>query len=156
MMTDFTDLLAADSVVAGMAATNKKAVLQHVAVIASRATGGDAGAIAESLAEREKLGTTGFGGGVAIPHARLEGLERMVGVFARLSQPVEFKAIDQLPVDIVFMLLSPAAAGAEHLKALARISRRLRERGFVAKLRGAGSADALYALLGGVEARDAA
>ncbi len=94
--------------------------------------------------------------GVAIPHGKLEGLRHVTGVFARLAKPVDFGAVDELPVDLVFMLLSPAGAGAEHLKALARVSRRLRDRGFASKLRGAGSADALYALLTGVEARDAA
>jgi PTS system nitrogen regulatory IIA component len=112
--------------------------------------------VSARLGEREKLGSTGFGGGIAIPHGRLDGLKRVCGVFARLSKPVDFAAVDELPVDLVFMLLSPTGAGAEHLKALACVSRKLRDRGFAAKLRGAGSNDAVYALLTGVEARDAA
>lgn len=155
-MTDLSDLLGPDSVIADLAVGNARALFTALGNAAHAAWGFDATLVAERLAEREKLGTTGFGGGVALPHARIEGLEGVRGLFARLSKPIAFKAVDELPVDVVFMLLSPPDAGAEHLKALARISRRLRERGFAAKLRGAGSPDALYALLTGVEARDAA
>jgi PTS system nitrogen regulatory IIA component len=105
--------------------------------------------IYEALAERERLGTTGIGGGVAIPHCRLTGLTRLHGAFTRLERPVPFEAIDDQPVDLVFLLLAPAEAGAEHLKALARVSRLLRDRTMCEKLRGANSADALYALLSG-------
>ena len=114
-----------------------------------------AGEVADGLAAREKLGSTGFGGGVAIPHARLPGLARVRGLFLRLAQPIEYKALDDAPVDLVFALLSPPDAGADHLKALAQVSRRLRDIGFVAKLRGAGSTDALYALFAADEARGA-
>ena len=100
--------------------------------------------------------STGFGGGTAIPHAKIEGLNAVFGYFARLETPLDFQSIDDLPVDLVFLLLSPPDAGAEHLKALASVSRRLRDRNFAAKLRGAGSPDALFALLDGVEALDAA
>jgi PTS system nitrogen regulatory IIA component len=155
-MTDLSDLLTPDAVSAGLSVTNKKTLFQQLAAIASRAYGLDARAVNDRLAEREKLGSTGFGGGIAIPHANIEGLRHVIGVFARLEKPVDFTAVDELPVDLVFMMLSPAGAGAEHLKALARVSRRLRERQFADKLRGAGSTDALYALLTGVEARDAA
>ncbi len=93
---------------------------------------------------------------MAIPHGKLPGLTKVVGLFARLVQGIDFQAIDDLPVDLIFVLLSPVDAGPEHLKALARVSRRLRDRAFVAKLRGAGSPDALYALLTTDEARDAA
>ena len=117
-------------------------------------TGFDAKLIGERLSERERIGSTGFGGGVAIPHGKLEGLSRVTGVFARLTQPIDFASVDGVKVDLVFMLLSPPGAGAEHLKALARVSRRLRDREFIAKLRGAGSQDALYALLAGGEPRD--
>jgi len=112
--------------------------------------------VAERLADRERLGSTGFGGGVAIPHAKLEGLTAPTGLFVRLAQPIEFQAVDDLPVDLVFALLSPVDAGQEHLKALARISRRLRDRPFVDKLRGAGSPDALYALFTTPDPRRAA
>ena len=115
-----------------------------------------AGSPAAALADREKVGSTGFGGGVAIPHARIEGLNGVFGYFARLTAPVEFQSVDKLPVDLVFLILSPPDAGADHLKALAAVSRVLRDRNMVAKLRGARSRDALFALLAGVESRDAA
>jgi PTS system nitrogen regulatory IIA component len=156
MMTDLSDLLLPETVIERVAAANKKALFQQLATVASQAYGLDAGAVADCLVAREKLGSTGFGGGIATPHGKLAGLSHVVGVFARLSQPIDFHAVDDLSVDIVFTLLSPPDAGAEHLKALARVSRRLRDRGFVAKLRGAGSRDALYALLTADEARDAA
>jgi PTS system nitrogen regulatory IIA component len=133
--------------VVGVAATSKKHLFGLLGAIAAPALARDAGEIAAALAEREKLGSTGFGGGVAIPHARLPGLTRIVVVVARLAQGIEFQAVDDTPVDIVVAMLSPPNAGAEHLKALARVSRRFRDRGFVAKLRGAGSRDALWALL---------
>lgn len=155
-MIDLSDLLAPEAVVAALGAANRKTLFQQLGSIAARAYQLDARVVGEKLAEREKLGSTGFGGGVAIPHARIEGLRHVIGAFARLEKPVDFAAVDELPVDLVFMLLSPVSAGADHLKALARVSRRLRDRAFAAKLRGAGSPDALYALLTGVEARDAA
>lgn len=155
-MTDLSDLLVPEAVLAGVTAANKKALFQQLGAAAARAYGVDAKLATERLAEREKLGSTGFGGGIAIPHGKLDGLPHVVAVFARLEQPVDFAAVDDLPVDLVFMLLSPTTAGAEHLKALASVSRRLRDRNFAAKLRGAGSTDALFALLAGVEARDAA
>ena len=153
-MDDFSDLLSADAVVAGLSAASKKPLFAQLSAIAARATGGDAKLIGERLSERERIGSTGFGGGVAIPHGKLEGLSNVVGVFARLTQPIDFASVDGVKVDLVFMLLSPPDAGAEHLKALARVSRRLRDREFVAKLRGAASQDALYALLAGGEPRD--
>src|SRR5215471_547656 len=105
--------------------------------------------IYDALAERERLGTTGIGNGVAIPHCRLAELTRLYGLFARLERPIPYEAIDDEPVDLLFLLLAPADAGAEHLKALARVSRLLRDRAMCEKLRGANSADALYALLTG-------
>jgi nitrogen PTS system EIIA component len=155
-MTELSDLLVPGAVVAGMSVGTKKALFAALGTVAERAYGLDAAQVAARLAEREKLGSTGFGGGIAIPHGKLEGLKQVVGVFAFLPKPVDFAAVDELPVDLVFMLLSPTDAGAAHLKALACVSRRLRDRGFAAKLRGAGSPDALFALLTGVEARDAA
>jgi PTS system nitrogen regulatory IIA component len=155
-MTDLSDLLVPEAVVSALGSANKKSLFQQLGAIAAKAYGLDAKIVADRLSDREKLGSTGFGGGIAIPHAKLEGLRHVTGVFVRLPQPVDFAAVDDLPVDLVFMLLSPAGAGAEHLKALARVSRTLRDRAFAAKLRGAGSPDALYALLAGVEARDAA
>lgn len=155
-MDDFTGFLDSDAVVADVAAANKKALFQALAGLSERALGLDSRQVLERLNERERLGTTGFGGGVAIPHGRLEGLTGIRAAFIRLEKPIDYGAIDDLPVDLVFMLLSPVDAGAEHLKALAQVSRRLRDRGFVAKLRGAHSADALYALFASAETRDAA
>ncbi|MGU3389312.1 PTS sugar transporter subunit IIA [Sphingomonas sp. M1A8_2b] len=155
-MTDFSDMLRPDAVQTGVIATNKKAVFHHIATIAADIVDADAKLIAERLGAREKLGSTGFGGGVAIPHAKLDGLTQVTGVFVRLAQAVDFQAVDDLPVDLVFMLLSPTDAGAVHLKALARVSRRLRDKAFLEKLRGAGSPDALYALFTADEVRDAA
>ena len=155
-MTDLSDLLLPETVLERLPVANKKALFQQLASIAASAYSLDAAMIVERLSAREKLGSTGFGAGVAVPHAKLPGLNHVVGVFAKLAQPIDFQAVDDLSVDIVFLLLSPVDAGATHLRALARVSRRLRERGFVDKLRGAGSPDALYALLTADEARDAA
>ncbi len=155
-MTDFSDLLRPQSVVTGLAIATKKALFQHIAASIADVTGADAALVATRLAAREKLGSTGFGGGVAIPHAKLPDLDAPVGVFIRLAQPMAFQAVDDLPVDLVFALLSPERAGSVHLKALARVSRRMRDRNFLGKLRGAGSRDALYALFTTAESRDAA
>jgi nitrogen PTS system EIIA component len=156
MTTDIGDLLTPEAVLSGVIAGNKKTLFQQLSQAGERAYGVDAKAIVDALTAREKLGSTGFGGGIAIPHGRLDGLRHVLGVFMRLEQPMDYGAIDDLPVDLVFMLLSPITAGAEHLKALAAVSRRLRDRTFTAKLRGAGSPDALFALLAGVGTRDAA
>ncbi|MGK6354200.1 PTS sugar transporter subunit IIA [Sphingomonas sp. DT-207] len=155
-MTEISELLAPEAVLSGVSAASKKALFQQLGAAAERAYGLDARLVADRLAAREKLGSTGFGQGVAIPHGKLEELKRVVGIFVRLAQPLDFAAVDELPVDLVFVLLSPVGAGAEHLKALAAVSRKLRDRNFAAKLRGAGSPDALFALLAGVETRDAA
>jgi PTS system nitrogen regulatory IIA component len=156
MMTDFSDLLSPDTVLANLSVPTKKALFQALGAAAADRHGLDPRTVAERLADREKLGSTGFGGGIAIPHAKIAGLDGIVGVVARLAQPIDVDAVDDMPVDLVFMLLSPPEAGAEHLKTLARVSRALRNPDFVAKLRGAGSRDALYALLTAAEARDAA
>lgn len=155
-MSDFSDLLRPDAIVAGLAVTSKKALFAQVGQLSAQVLNVDARLVAERLAERERIGSTGFGGGVAIPHARLPGLVTPVGLFARLAQPIEYQAVDDTPVDLVFALLSPERAGSDHLKALARISRRMRDRLFLAKLRGAGSGDALVALFTTPETRNAA
>lgn len=151
-MTNFSDLLLPQTVFDDVSAANKKAALQHLAQALARAHDLDGRMVGTVIADRERLGSTGFGGGVAIPHGKIAGIGQVIGAFARLGQPVDYQAVDELPVDIIFMLLSPLDAGADHLKALARVSRRLRDRGFVAKLRGAGSSDALFALWTGDEA----
>lgn len=155
-MNDIADILTVDRVEAGMTVPNKKGLFQLLAVAAGRKTGLEAKAIAAALTDREKIGSTGFGGGVALPHARLGGLDDVFGYFVRLANPVDFQSVDKLPVDLVFLILSPPDAGADHLKALAAVSRVLRDRNTVAKLRGARSRDALFALLSGLESRDAA
>jgi PTS system nitrogen regulatory IIA component len=155
-MTDLSDLLIPEAVLSGTPAGSKKKLFALLGEAAARAYGLDAGEVAARLAEREKLGSTGFGGGIAIPHGKIAGLAGVTGLFARPDKPIDFAAVDDLPVDLVFVLLSPPEAGAEHLKSLAKVSRRLRDRAFTAKLRGAASTDALFALLTGVEARDAA
>jgi PTS system nitrogen regulatory IIA component len=155
-MDELSDILSSDAVQAALSVPNKKVLFQQLAAVAGKIVDIQPKVIVERLVERERLGSTGFGGGVAIPHGKIEGLNRVVGVFARLAQPIDFNAIDDMPVDLIFLLLSPPDAGVEHLKALARVSRKLRDRGFVAKLRGAGSEDALYALFATGETRDAA
>jgi PTS system nitrogen regulatory IIA component len=155
-MIDLSELLTVESIDEDMAAANKKGLFQQLALVASRRLGLPAKTIAAALTEREKIGSTGFGAGVAIPHAKLDGLERVFGYFARLAAPIDFQAVDGLPVDLVFLILSPPDAGAEHLKALAGVSRVLRDRNTVAKLRGARSRDALFALLSGIESLHAA
>ncbi len=155
-MTDFSDLLLPRTILTAASAGSKKALFHQLGVAVAAAHGLDAAAIAEALGEREKRGSTGFGGGIAIPHARIAGISTVVGGFARLAQPIDFQAVDDLPVDLVFVLLSPLEAGAAHLKALARVSRGLRDPALAAKLRGAGSTDALFALLVADETRDAA
>jgi len=155
-MTDLSDLVTVAAIDAGMTVANKKALFQQLSTAAARLTGIPAKRITACINERERLGSTGFGGGIAIPHGKLEGITGIFGYFARLNTPIEFAAIDGLPVDLVFLLLSPPNAGADHLKALARVSRALRDQATVAKLRGARSKDAIFALLAGVEKLHAA
>lgn len=155
-MADLSDLLGADAVESALNVASKKALFQQLGVLASRVSGMPAKTIVHALAEREKLGTTGFGGGVAIPHGRIAALPRILGLFARLPVALPYQAVDDVPVDLVFLLLSPPDAGADHLKALAKVSRAMRDRQVLAKLRGARSRDALYAVLSGAEERDAA
>ena len=146
-MTEIADLLAPRGVIATLRVINKKAALQEIARRAGAITGIAERRIYDVLSERERLGSTGIGRGIAVPHAKLEGLERLFGLFARLERPIPFEAIDNQPVDLVFALLAPAEAGAEHLRALARVSRLLRDQAICQKLRGTDNVDALYALL---------
>jgi nitrogen PTS system EIIA component len=135
---------------------SKKAIFAYLGDLASRTLGLDAGQVAEALIERERLGSTGFGRGIALPHAKLEGLAGVRGLFVQLQRPIDFAAVDGLPVDLFFVLLSPVDAGADHLKALASASRMLRNEAVADRLRGAKTDAALYALLADTEARDAA
>ncbi|MFT5181480.1 MAG: PTS system nitrogen regulatory IIA component [Alphaproteobacteria bacterium] len=144
---EVSDLLTVESVIAGLRVTSKKQALQELSKHAADRTGQDERAIFDVLLERERLGTTGVGNGLAIPHGRLLGLPQIHGFFARLEKPIDFDAIDDRPVDLIFLLLAPEGSGADHLKALARISRLLRGPSICEKLRGANNRDALYALL---------
>ena len=155
-MSDLSDLISADAVDAGLTVANKKDLFQQLAKEAARRLSLPAKRILTSLNQRERLGSTGFGGGVAIPHGKIEGLPAICGYFARLNTPIDYQAVDQQRVDLVFLLLSPPDAGADHLKALARVSRTLRDGATTAKLRGARSKDAIFALLAGVETLNAA
>lgn len=144
---EIADLVTPRGVIAQLRAPTKRQVLQELARRAGTVTGIADRRIYDALMERERLGTTGIGNGVAIPHCRLAELSRLYGLFARLERPIPYDAIDDEPVDLLFLLLAPAEAGAEHLKALARVSRLLRDRAMCEKLRGANNTDALYALL---------
>jgi len=144
---EIADLLSSDSVLPKLRVSGKKQALQELAKRAAVLTQLPERQIFDVILERERLGTTGVGGGIAIPHGRLPKLDRIYGLFARLEQPIDFESIDEQPVDLIFMLLAPEAAGADHLKALARVSRMLRDRSVTEKLRGSDSREALYALL---------
>lgn len=152
-LSEFLDF---DAIKTSLPGGNKKSLLQQLANLAGQRLGVDPAAVQASLMEREQLGSTGFGQGVAIPHGKIEGLSRIYCLFARLAEPVDYKAIDGRPVDLVFLLLSPPDAGAEHLKALAAISRVTRHVPTLEKMRGARSRDALAAVLMGADERDAA
>lgn len=142
-----SDFLSADGIVPSLKVSSKKQALQELAAIAAKQTGLDPRQVFETLLQRERLGSTGLGQGIAIPHGKMAGLDQLRTVFARLSQPIEFDSVDDQPVDLIFLLLAPESAGADHLKALARISRLLRDPAIVAKLRGSDSAAALYSIL---------
>ncbi len=144
---EIADLLSPDAVVAHLRAANKKQVLQEMAHRAAQLTRLPERRIFDTLMEREKLGSTGMGQGIAIPHGRIQGIQKMTGLFAQLDHPVDFDSMDDQPVDLVFLLLAPEDAGADHLKALARVSRLLRNQAVCEKLRGAPQAATLYALL---------
>ena len=144
---DISDLLNTDGVIVSLKVSGKKQALQELAAKAAQLTELSERSIFDVLLERERLGTTGVGGGIAIPHGKLPSLDRLYAVFARLDHPIDFDAIDEQPVDLIFLLLAPESAGADHLKALARVSRLLRDKMICDKLRGSDSSDALYALL---------
>ncbi|MGN6550719.1 MAG: PTS IIA-like nitrogen regulatory protein PtsN [Pararhizobium sp.] len=141
------DLLAQDAVLPALKANSKKQLLQEISAKAAEVTGLPEREIFEVILQRERLGSTGVGNGIAIPHGKLTSINRIVGVFARLETPVDFEALDDQPVDLVFLLIAPEGAGADHLKALSRIARVLRDNDVVAKLRASTTAPAIYALL---------
>ena len=144
---NIADLLAPDAVIPALKAQNKKQLLQELSVRAHGLTRISERRIFETLVERERLGTTGVGQGIAIPHGRMAEAKAISGIFARLENGIDYEAVDSQPVDLVFMLLAPENAGADHLKALARVSRLLRNQQTCEKLRAASTAEALYAIL---------
>jgi len=144
---DIGQLLKRDAVAVRVSANSKRQALVALAEIASRSLGRPEAEILDALLEREQQGSTGVGQGVAVPHARLEGLDRMAGVFIKLETPVAFDAVDDRPVDLLFALFAPKESGVEHLRALAKVSRLLRQSELREHLRQARTGDALYALL---------
>ncbi|WP_374763073.1 PTS IIA-like nitrogen regulatory protein PtsN [Yunchengibacter salinarum] len=144
---EIEDLLTPDNVIATFRASSKKQTLQSLTEKLARNYDLNARRVFDAVLEREKLGSTGVGRGVAIPHARVDGLDKIVGLFARLETPIDFDSVDDQPVDLVFLLLAPLDAGADHLKTLARVSRLLRDAKTCEKLRATTDAGALYAML---------
>jgi nitrogen PTS system EIIA component len=142
-----SDLLAPDAVLATLKVNSKKQAIQELAEKAAALAGLPEREIFETLLQRERLGSTGVGNGIAIPHGKLPKIDRLFGLFARLERPIDFDALDSEPVDLVFLLLAPEAAGADHLKALARVARVLRDPQTAAKLRATRDGAALHALL---------
>ncbi len=153
---DLGDLISPQAVLSSIKCQSKKQVLLRMCACAQDITGIDKRDVFEVVMQRERLGSTGIGNGLAIPHGKLDALDRIVVVFARLEQPVDFEAIDDEPVDLVFLLLAPAGAGADHLKALSRISRLMREPAAAARLRQCITDDALFAVLSEPKASNAA
>ena len=140
-------LLHQNAIIPAMRANSKKQLLQELAAKASKLTGLPEREIFDVILQRERLGSTGVGNGIAIPHGKLNNLPSIIGIFARLETSVDFEALDDQPVDLVFLLLAPEGAGADHLKALSRIARVLRDQDMVAKIRSSDSASAIYTLL---------
>ncbi len=140
-------MITPDGIIPSLKANSKKQILQELSLSAAELTGADQRDIFDTLLQRERLGSTGVGNGVAIPHGKLSGIESIVSVFAKLETPVDFESVDSEPVDLVFLLLAPESAGADHLKALARISRLLREPTALEKLRSSTKKEALYSVL---------
>ena len=144
---DLADLIAPEAVFPALKAKTKKQALQELAQRAAKVTGIDAREILDTLLQRERLGSTGVGRGIAIPHGRVPARHKIVTMFARLDEAIDFEALDDEPVDLVFLLLAPEHAGADHLKALARISRLLREPSSIEKLRASKDRAAIYSVL---------
>jgi PTS system nitrogen regulatory IIA component len=150
------DLISADAILPALRVTTKKAALHEISERASLVSGLQARQIFAAMLQRERLGSTGVGNGIAIPHGKLTACTRIFGVFARLDRPIEFEALDGAPVDLIFLLVAPEGAGADHLKALARIARVLRDPRMLAKLRATRDASGLFGVLTQFEASNAA
>lgn len=153
---DLSDLIQPGAIIPALKASSKKQLLQILSEKAAELTGLPEREVFETILQRERLGSTGVGNGVAIPHGKLANISKIAGIFARLETPVDFEALDDQPVDLVFLLLAPENAGADHLKALSRIARMLRDADTVAKLRGTQDAQALYSFLKSQPATNAA
>lgn len=153
---DLSDLIEVSAVMPALKANSKKQVLQLLSEKAAAETGLAEREIFDMILQRERLGSTGVGNGIAIPHGKLPGIKRITGVFARLESPVEFDALDDQPVDLVFLLLAPEGAGADHLKALSRIARVLRDSETTAKIRGTKDAQTIHTFLAEAPASNAA
>ena len=143
-------LLDRHAILGNICVNSKRQALQVIADLAAKQLGLDAGDIHQALLEREKLGSTGVGMGVAVPHAALPGLDHMHGIFIRLENPINYDSIDDMPVDLIFALLAPEHAGTEHLRALAKVSRVLRQKELREQLRLIDNPDAMYAVLTGI------
>jgi PTS system nitrogen regulatory IIA component len=150
------DILSPDAILPSLRANTKKQALQELSEKAAALSGLTAREIFDALLQRERLGSTGIGEGIAIPHGKLAGAKTIFGIFARLARPIEFHALDGAPVDLICLLIAPETAGADHLKALARMARVLRDPKITAKLRAARDVSALYAVLTGEPASHAA
>lgn len=153
---DLSDLVQVSAILPTLKANSKKQLLQLLSERAAAITGLPEREIFDTVLQRERLGSTGVGNGIAIPHGKLAGVKQITGVFARLEQPVDFEALDDEPVDLVFLLLAPEGAGADHLKALSRIARVLRDAETVKKVRGTRDASAIHSLLSTAPASHAA
>ncbi|MCM8558089.1 PTS sugar transporter subunit IIA [Sphingomicrobium sediminis] len=152
-LSDFIDV---SSIRLDVAAKDKRALLQQMGQIAGLKLGIEPARIVDAIVERERLGSTGFGGGIAIPHGKIDGLDGIYGMVVRLDSPVDYRAIDKMPVDLLFLLLSPPDRGADHLRALAAVSRAVRDVATVERLRGARDRDAVAAVLAQCDERTAA
>jgi PTS IIA-like nitrogen-regulatory protein PtsN len=141
------DFLDPQAVLPALRVSGKKQALQEISAHAAKLVGLSENTIYEALLQRERLGSTGIGEGIAIPHGKLPGLDRIFGLVARLEKPIDFEALDGQQVDVLFLLLAPEGAGADHLKALARVARVLREPGLVERVRATRDATALYAIM---------
>jgi PTS system nitrogen regulatory IIA component len=146
-MDNIGEMIQPSSIVANLRVSSKKQALQELSKRAAELTGLSERKIFEVLIQRERLGTTGVGHGIGIPHGKLSELDRLYGLFARLEHPIDFDSIDEQPVDLICVLLAPETAGADHLKALARVSRLLRDQNVCEKIRGSDKAEAIHALL---------
>jgi PTS system nitrogen regulatory IIA component len=142
-----SELMSQECVVTGIKANSKRQVLQELSKKASEVTGLSERTIFDIILERESLGTTGVGNGVAIPHGRVDNIKKVFGVFAKLDNAIDFESVDSKPVDLVFMLLAPEAAGADHLKALAKVSRTVKDEATRNSIRASNDTEAIYALL---------